>query len=287
MVDLLVGTGLAAGAGALGHAWRRALLRRRAAARLGERSPALASRAPAIPEQRTSSALRRHELLPWLLGALLAAVLHLALGVGLLFAATLGIIAGTLGMLLESFLADRRALRLESQLADAIDLVVGSLQAGGGVIQALESAQREAPRPFRDEIDEVVGRIRLGDDPRQVILALAGRVPLETFGLFCTALAVHFEVGGSLAPILATVGRTIRDRIELSRRVRSQAAQAELSVVVMLFLSYFVAAIMWRSNPERMEAFLATGVGAALFAGAMLAQAVGLLVMRRISRIEP
>ena len=47
------------------------------------------------------------------------------------------------------------------------------------------------------------------------------RVPLETFRLFAAALTVHQEVGGSLAPTLATVGRIIRDRIELTRRIRS------------------------------------------------------------------
>ena len=55
------------------------------------------------------------------------------------------------------------------------------------------------------------------------------RVPLETFRLFSAALTVHQEVGGSLAPTLATVGRIIRDRIELTRRVRSLTVQSRAS----------------------------------------------------------
>ena len=49
--------------------------------------------------------------------------------------------------------------------------------------------------------------------------------------LFAAALSVHWEVGGSLAPILATVGRTVRDRIELSRRISAMTTQARLSIV--------------------------------------------------------
>jgi len=287
MPEILIGAGLAAGAGVVGRAWRQSRKRRLSEERLGRRPTAAPEALHPVAQMRwVSSVLRRHRILPWAVGAVLALVLHYALGLRLTFALTFSAILGTLGTLLESVLFAQHTLRLETQLADAIDLLVSSLRAGGGLMQALETAQREAERPFRAEIEEVVGRIRLGDDPRQVLHVFALRVPLETFQLFATAVAVHTEVGGSLAPVLATVGRTIRDRIELTRRVRSQTTQAQLSVVMMLFISYFIAAVMWRSNPERMEGFLASDIGSALFAGAMMAQAFGLLAMRRISQIQ-
>ena len=62
--------------------------------------------------------------------------------------------------------------------------------------------------------------------PRAGYRGLTKRVPLETFLLFTSALTVHWETGGSLAPTLASVGRTIRDRIEIARRIRSNSAQS-------------------------------------------------------------
>ena len=85
---------------------------------------------------------------------------------------------------------------------------------------------------------------------------LVERVPLETFQLFSSALAVHWETGGSLAPILANVGRTIRDRIEISRRVQSNIAQSQVSTVAVLGLTYFIAVIVWRTNPGQTRLFL-------------------------------
>jgi Type II secretion system (T2SS), protein F len=79
--------------------------------------------------------------------------------------------------------------------------------------KALESAAQESRPPLREQLDEVTGRIHFGDDAQAVFRSLTERVPLETFLLFSSALSVHWEVGGSLAPTLATVGRTIRDRI--------------------------------------------------------------------------
>jgi tight adherence protein B len=111
-------------------------------------------------------------------------------------------------------------------------------------------------------------------------------MPFETFRLFSMALAVHWEVGGSLASTLATVGRTIRDRIELARRVRAQGVEAHVSVAAVMTIAYGLAFLMWRTNPDRVEAFVRSGVGTELVSVVVLLQAIGLVWMSRISRSD-
>ena len=180
----------------------------------------------------------------------------------------------------------RRTARIETQLADAIDLMVAALRAGAGVADALENAMRESRSPLRPQLEEVVGRIRFGDDPRTVYHGLTQRVPLETFLLFASALSVQAETGGSLAPTLASVGRTIRDRIEIARRIRSNSAQSEVSTLAVFVLTYFIALVVWRGNPEQMHEFLATTIGQWAVAATILLQAVGLVWMSVISRMK-
>ena len=117
------------------------------------------------------------------------------------------------------------------------------------------------------------------------ISGLTQRVPLETFLLFSSALAVQSETGGSLAPTLASVGRTIRDRIEIARRIRSNSAQSEVSTLAVMMLTYFIALVVWRTNPEQMSQFLATSIGQWAVAGTILLQAVGLVWMSLLSRL--
>ena len=109
-------------------------------------------------------------------------------------------------------------------------------------------------------------------------------MPLETFRLFATSLAIHWEVGGSLATTLSTVGQTVRDRIELSRRVRAQSVESHASVAVVLAIAYILGFLMWRTNPDRLEAFVGTGIGSLVVAGVIALQAVGLVWMSRLSR---
>jgi Flp pilus assembly protein TadB len=230
--------------------------------------------------------LVRRRFVPYAVGAATMLVTHALLPVDWLFAATFAAIVGSVSWLVEQFLAVRRVSLVETQLADAIDLIVSSLRAGAGMMQALESAARESRAPLVDQLDDLVGRIRFGDDPAMVLNELSEKFPLETFRLFTFALAVHWEVGGSLAPTLATVGRSIRDRIELGRRIRAQSMEAQVSVVGVLAISYAIALVMWKTNPERMEQFIASSLGGSLVAATMLLQTVGIVWMTHISRIR-
>jgi Flp pilus assembly protein TadB len=111
-------------------------------------------------------------------------------------------------------------------------------------------------------------------------------VPLETFRLFTFTLGVHWEAGGNLAPALATAARAIRDRIELSRRIRSQAVEARFSVLGVLGTVYGLGYITWRATPDRVEGFLATAIGTWVIASAILLQATGLYWMSRLTRMR-
>jgi tight adherence protein B len=195
-------------------------------------------------------------------------------------------LTGVLAHLTEEYVAEQRTSRIEAQLSDTIDLLVGALRAGSSLLAALEASLKESRAPLRPYLQYIVNRIRLGDDPRLVLADLPRQVPLETFRLFGAALAVHWEVGGSLASTLATIGRTIRDRIEVARRVRAQGVEATASVAAVLLIAYVLGFLMWRTTPERMEAFVRSAVGTELVSLVIGLQAIGLIWMARLSRSE-
>ena len=226
----------------------------------------------------------RYRVVAPCLGLMAAGALWFLAGLPIEVAVAAGTLMGVLSYLVEDQVAEQRAATIETQLSAAIDLLVGSLRAGASLLAAFESALQEAEPPLRPHLQEVAGRIRLGDDPRIAVSELPVHVPLETFRLFATSLAIHWEVGGSLATTLSTVGRTVRDRIELSRRVRAQGIEANASVAVVLLIAYVLGFLMWRTNPDRLEGFVKTGFGTELVAGVIALQAIGLVWMSRLSR---
>lgn len=277
---------LLAGTAALLWSWYAYRARRLTVARLADMVGA-----DPEPEKREEQILRasksyppRYRYAPVSVGCIVAALLRFFAGLPIEIAIAAGGLIGVISHLVEEQVAEQRTAKIEIQLAEAIDLLVGSLRAGASLLSAFESALQESDRPLRPYLQEVAGRIRLGDDPRAAVSELPAHVPLETFRLFATSLSVHWEVGGSLATTLGTVGRTVRDRIELSRRVRAQGVEAHASVAVVLILAYVLGVLMWRTNPERLQAFVATGLGTGLVAMVMALQAIGLVWMSKLSR---
>ena len=283
MSEVYIGASAAAGAGALYWVWRGRRLHRIARERLGDDLFAKDADSTGI---EVHPWLRRRPIVPVLLGAAVMAALLFLAQWWLVYCVSIGIIASVMAYLLQQQIAGQRSLKIESQLATALDLMVGALSAGAGITEAIESAARETQEPLKTELLEVLGRIRYGEAPQRVWNDFTIRIPLETFRLFAFTMAVHGEVGGSLAPTLASVGRSIRDRIEISRRIRAQSTEAQGSVVGIVCITYFLALMMWRANPASFEEFLTSAIGANFVGAALVLQAIGLLWITKLAQLR-
>jgi tight adherence protein B len=236
------------------------------------------------PKRRVRTFPQRYRFAPLIAGMAAGGALWLVMGLPVEVSAAAGFLIGVIAHLIEDHRGEQQAALIETQLASAIYLMVGSLRAGASLLAAFESALEEVGAPLRPYFQEVAGRIRLGDDPRNAVNDLQVHVPLETFRLFATSLAIHWEVGGSLATTLSTVGQTVRDRIELSRRVRAQSVESHASVAVVLAIAYVLGFLMWRTNPQRLEAFVGSSIGSLVVAGVIALQGFGLIWMSRLNK---
>lgn len=282
MSELVWGAGAAVGAGAAWYAYRANQLRRQANARLHE--GVQVEEEPATIELHPY--LVRRTWIPYTAGGLALLLLIVVAGLSSVFAVAISVVIGVLAYLIEDSMFEARLAKLDTQLANSMDLMVAALHGGAGLAQSIDSAAGETQEPLKSEWQEVLGRMRYGESPVQVFDDFSKRLPLESFRLFSFTMIVHSEVGGSLAPILATVGRSIRDRIEIARRVRSQSTEARASVMGILLIIYFLGLLMWRTNPPAFERFVAHELGQNLLAGALILQALGMLWIAKIAKLR-
>lgn len=185
---------------------------------------------------------------------------------------------------IDSIFLQRRIQKLEQQLADSIDMMVAAVKSGSGLQSALDSSVKQAKRPWGREAEQLMRAVRYGEDPVEALGDLSERLPLESVLLFSQTLAVNWRIGGRLALTLANVGRTVRDRIELSRRMNAMTTQARLSVISVIAVTYFIGALIWRNDPERMTGFLTSTVGQIMVSIGMLLQAVGIVWISWMSK---
>ena len=180
----------------------------------------------------------------------------------------------------------RREMAFELALAASLDLVVASLRSGAALVESLTTAAAETRGVVGEMLTELCDRLRLGEQPAVVFEELSDRFPQEGSRLFTFTLASHFDSGGSAATTLGEVARAIRDRIDVVRRASSQSVETQASVVGILAITYGLALLMWNQYPERVEKFAVSEIGRFFIGFSIGLQAVGLLWISRITRVE-
>ncbi len=204
------------------------------------------------------------------------------LGLGLGLAA----IFGYLPILYVRFVQNRRQRAFTEQLPDVLTLLVGALQAGYGLSQALEALVEQLPPPASTEFARVMRAVGLGLPLQRALSDMAERVGSDDLGLVVTAINVQYEMGGNLAQTLETIGETVRDRIRMLREIRVLTAQQRLTGYVLAILPVAVALVIFMINPQYMRRLFEPGWIRMLPVAAVLMQIVGFLVIRKIVDIE-
>lgn len=231
---------------------------------------------------------------PYTMNALVArcaiAVLIATIGLGILTRgpmALLGLIACALPVLMLNAKATERARALSEQLPDALDLIARSLQAGHGLADAMKLCAEEMPSPVSDEFGRVFEENSLGRDLRDSFETLTLRNPRNfDLKLFVSSVLLQRDTGGNLIEILANISKTIRDRFVFEAKVRALTAEARISAIILGSLPFAILGLIVYMRPNYLTPLWNDPFGNQLVAGALVWFAVGVTVMRNVSKVE-
>jgi tight adherence protein B len=180
----------------------------------------------------------------------------------------------------------RRFCAFLSQLPDALEMMIHSLQAGHSFISALQVVATEMPEPIAREFGKAYEEQSLGLNMKSALENLVERVPLLELKLCVTAALIQREIGGNLSEELRNISHTIRERSRIRSGIRMKSAQARLPgyiVSALPFLLFFSINIV---NPSYMRTFYDHQYGVyALSVGAAM-QIAGWLIICKIVNIQ-
>lgn len=217
-------------------------------------------------------------------GGVVAGGCRLILDFSFLISGAIGLDAAILVGLVFATQRERRALRLEEQLAQLLRLTSAGLRAGMGRIDALGRSAVQIGDPLGAVLRETVGRLRLGEDPERAFAHLARHVPLESFRLFTVVISTQWHAGGSLQNTLASIGEFMQDRVDVARRIQAQASPTRSSVLTLIAATAAIAYFSHANDPANLERFLRSDWGDRLVAGALMSQGGALAWIWRLTR---
>jgi tight adherence protein B len=184
------------------------------------------------------------------------------------------------------FLRKKRFGKFETQLPDALDMMVSALRVGHSLIAAMGLVTRECEEPIRGEFKICYDEQNYGLEMRTAMLNLITRVPSQDLKIVTTAILIQKESGGNLAEVLEKTGSVIRERFRLKRQIGTHTAQGRLTGWILSVMPVVLGIALYFVNPQMMSVLWTRAIGVKLLyaSGAMIV--VGSLIIRKIVDID-
>jgi tight adherence protein B len=198
----------------------------------------------------------------------------------------IALVMALLPVLVVSRIRAKRRRLFGEQLPDSLDLVRSALQAGHGLIAALQVVSETFPDPIATEFRYVVDEVRLGLPFRDALYNLAVRVGDANVPILVVGVLTAQDVGGNLAEVIDNITHTIRERARLQREIQVLTAQGRLSGMVLTSLPFIVGGFMAWINPTYFAPMLERPVGNYMLLYGITSLLIGHLMVRRIVNIE-
>ena len=189
------------------------------------------------------------------------------------------------GMYLKQAQANR-SRNFAAQLPDMLNLLVGSLRAGYGLLHACNVVKDEMPSPISTEFSRVIKEVSLGFSINSALDHMVDRLNDEDLSLIVTSIHVQNEVGGSLADVLDSISGTIRERIKIKGQIRVMTSQQRATGWMLTGLPFATGTFLMMINPEYMMEMFQPGWPLLIPAGAVFMVILGNFGMKWAMKIE-
>jgi len=162
-----------------------------------------------------------------------------------------GLVVGIgLPLFIVRYIRNHRRTEFQTQLPDALDVVVRSLRSGHPVPTALALVGREMADPIGSEFGLTTDELTYGLDLPTALQNLSARVGVADMSLLVTAVSLQSSAGGNLGEVLENLSRVLRDRFQLKRKVRSLSAEGRFSAYGLTILPVAIALAIYFPNPR-------------------------------------
>lgn len=180
----------------------------------------------------------------------------------------------------------RRRVDLGAALAAATVIMAGQVRAGGSVEDGFASAARSVDGPVGVACKGLAERLALGEPFGEALDRWSDEIATPDAILLAATLLMHRRAGGSLAPILDELARTIRDRLEVDADLRALTAQGRMSAWIVGSLPVgFLMFLTLLSGPTFLATFT-TPLGAILLIAGGGLEIGAVVWMRRILEVR-
>ncbi|MCL6630717.1 MAG: type II secretion system F family protein, partial [Armatimonadetes bacterium] len=124
-------------------------------------------------------------------------------------------------------------------LADTLDLLTVSVEAGLGLDGAMQKVVEKLKNPLSEELGRALREMQIGKLRAEALKDMASRVRVQELSSFVASICQAEQLGVSIARVLRVQGDTIRS--QRSQRARETAAKLPVKMLFPLVFCIFPA----------------------------------------------
>lgn len=218
-------------------------------------------------------------------GAALIIVTFLGLPgpVGLVFGAAFGVATP---YVVRKRRRERYIKEFEAAMAESLQTVASSLKAGLTLRDSLRVATESAAPAFADEIGQALKEYRFGVPIEEALDNVRRRVPTANSNIAFGAMIVSSRLGGRLPEILKEIVTTIRERERVEGKLQALTAQGRAQSAILMAAPPLMGIGLYLYDPSKMQLLTDYWVGQILLTIAIVLEIIGIVVTRRIMKLE-
>lgn len=177
----------------------------------------------------------------------------------------------------------KRNALLTSQLAPALELIVGHLRIGRNVNAAIAEVSDSLSEPLRTIFVDALGEARLGTPLNDTLQHAADREDNRHLGVVASAIGLQSKHGGSLVEILEAVHTTIDEEDRLRRDIQTLTADNRISAKVLLALPPLTLGVVSLLNPGYASPLVTDPLGQRMSVVGVVLAFIGWRWLKRLS----
>lgn len=219
--------------------------------------------------------------------AFIGALLGLISNAGALMSLVLAPIGAVLPFMFVAFMRQRRSNKISEQLPDALDMMARSLRAGHALSSSFKLVSTEMPSPVNTEFARAFEEQNLGMPFERAVAQMTKRAPdNRDLKIFAVSVIVQKETGGNLVEIIEKIAETIRARYRFYGKLRTLTAEGRMSSYILAALPICTGIFIAFTNPEYTKLLVTDPIGKMALGYSAVTWVVGLLWMRRMTKVE-
>jgi len=221
-----------------------------------------------------------------IVSTLASAFLAYALSKDFIIALFIFILIWNLPKVLISHRKKERVKTFNQQLNEGIMIISNSLKAGYSFLQAIAAVSQETKDPFAKEFKKLLKEMSLGISEDIALNNMLNRMESEDLRLIVNAILIQKDIGGNLSEILDNISSTIRERQKIQNELKTLTAQGRLSAIIVMLIPFFIGITIYLTNKEYIMLLFTSPIGLGMVITAFVSQIIGLLIIRKIIRID-